>query len=193
MTTLKDVAKHLGVSVSTVSRVINNTSYVSSETREMVEDAIKKLNYYPNETARRLKNNTSNVLGVIIPDITNPFFANIIRGVDKETQEKSFTFLLCDTAGDVNREKEAMNLLLRQNVAGIVSASIATGVVAQKIYSPPGRHVVFIDNMPDLKTEFSSVTIDNYQAAKELTEILINKGHRDICMISGPINEFSSR
>lgn len=132
------------------------------------------------------------MLGVIIPDITNPFFANIVRGIEKEIKNRNYSVVLCDTNGDIDTEKEAVSLLRRQKVAGIISASVASGKDAERIYSDPDVNVVFIDNMPDLKKDFSSVTINNFVAAKELTRILLDKGHRDICMISGPKNESSA-
>lgn len=192
MATLKDVARHSGVSVSTVSRVLNNFSRVDPKTREKVKNAMKELNYFPDENARRLKSNVSNVLGVVVPDIANPFFAYIVRGIENEASKKGFTVVLCDTSADVHMEKQAVSLLMRQKAAGIISASVATGKAARDIYSIPEMNVVFVDNLPDLKADFSSVTINNYAAAKELAGVLLDKGHREICVIAGPKNESSS-
>ena len=115
MATLKDVARISGVSVSTVSRVLNNFSRVDPKTREKVKNAMSELNYFPDENARRLKSSVSNVLGVVVPDIANPFFANIVRGIEKAA--KGVTVVLCGTNSDVHMETGGI-MLMRQKPRG---------------------------------------------------------------------------
>lgn len=191
MTRLRDVASSLGVSVSTVSRVLNNRDRVAPETRRKIEEAIRALDYEPNEVARRLKRNSSDVVGVIVPDISNPFFAEIVRGVQRTADEAGFMLLLCDSNSSIGLEKKSVSLLLRNKVAGIVSASVASGKDAQEIYDSFGN-VIFIDNVPALNRDCSSVSINNYLAAKELVSLLLKKRGKNICAISGSQEESSA-
>ncbi len=191
MTKLKDVASYLGMSVSTVSRVLNNRDRVAPETRQRVEEAIKKLEYEPDEIARRLKRNSSDVVGIVVPDISNPFFADIVRGVQRAADEAGFMVLLCDSNNSIDLEKKSVSLLMRNKVAGIVSASVASGKDVQEIYES-FDNIIFIDNVPSLNHDYSSVSINNYLAAKELISLLLKKGYQNICAISGPKNESSA-
>ena len=191
MTKLKDVAAYLGLSVSTVSRVLNHRDRIAPETRERVENAIRELNYQPDEIARRLKQNSSDVLGVVVPDISNPFFADVVRGAQRAADEAGFLALLCDTNSSPEMEKKSVSLLMRHKVIGIVSASVASGREAMDIYSQY-RNIVFLDNIPQMDRDYSSVTINNYLAAKELVGRLIEKGYRKIGIIAGPKSESSA-
>ncbi len=193
MVKLKDVADYVGLSISTVSRVINNQDPINPKTRKKVEEAVRKLGYQPNEVARRLKMNVSDVIGVVVPDITNPFFAAIVRGVQLRAAQEGYQMLLCDTDADEEKEKKSINLLIRQKVAAIICATVTSESKAEEIYKNLSTPIVFIDNTPPIDRDFSSVTINNYLAAKELTVKLIEQGHRSIWMIAGPESESSAR
>jgi LacI family transcriptional regulator len=189
---LKDIAEYLSVSVSTVSRVVNNKDRVDPKTRQKILDALELFNYQPDDNARRLKTNTSNVLGVIIPDISNPFYSSVIKGIEKIAAENSYSVILCNTDEIKERENDAVNLLLREKVAGIIAATIFNQGKAKKIYSNIGCPVVFIDNVPYADDPINYVTIDNVLAADELVRYMINRGHRKVFMITGPEGESSA-
>ena len=191
MTKLKDVAAYLGLSISTVSRVLNNYDRVAPETRKKVEEAIKKLDYHPDEIAQRLRTNSSDVIGVVVPDISNPFFADIVRGAQRAADEAGFTVLLCDTNSSVSLEKRSVSLLMRHKVFGIISASVAAKKDALEIYDPYDN-IIFVDNVPELNRDYSSVSINNYLATKELINLLLKKGYNSIFTIAGPQNESSA-
>lgn len=192
MVRLKDVANYAGVSVSTVSRVLNNSTRVDPVTRANVEEAMHTLGYRPDDIARRLKKNSSEVIGVIIPDISNPFFASVVRGVEREAVASGYSVVLCDTDSSVSAERNAVSLLEGQRVAGIISASVAAEDEFKEIYNNLSANVVFIDNLPPHFGTFSTVTIDNFRAAFELASVLCSAGKRDIGIISGPDNESSA-
>ncbi len=192
MATLKEIASYLNVSVSTVSRVVNNQDRVSPGTRKRILAALKKFNYQPDETARCLKTKVSNTLGVIVPDIANPFFSLAIKGIERIAADSGFSVLLCNTNAEEMREKNAVSLLLGQRAAGLVAATTLSHEDAAQVYGSISCPVVFFDNVPELDGEINSVTINNRRAAFELTEHMIQKGHRTVYMIAGPSGESSS-
>ncbi len=192
MATLKEIASYLNVSVSTVSRVVNNRDRVSPGTRKRILAALKKFNYQPDEAARSLKTKVSNTLGVIVPDIANPFFSLAIKGIERIAADSGFTVLLCNTNAEEQREKNAVSLLLGQKAAGLVAATTLSDEEAEEVYGSVGCPVVFFDNVPKLDGEINSVTINNRRAASELTEHMLRKGHRTVYMIAGPKGESSS-
>lgn len=189
---LKDIAEHLNVSVSTVSRVVNNQDRVDPKTRKRVLNALREFNYQPDENARRLKTNTSNVLGVVVPDISNPFYASVIKGIEGVAAKSGFSVIVCNTDESREREKGAIRLLLRQKVAGFVVATIFDGEDAAKQYSAVECPVVFFDNVPAEGLQLNSVTIDNVRAAREMVAYMAARGHRRIYMITGPEGESSA-
>lgn len=190
MTTIKDVAAHCGMSPATVSRVLNGYKRISPETRARVEKAIRELDYQPDELARRMKQETSPLIGIIVPDITNPFYSSIARGAQRAAEKADYTVLLCDTNNSSKQEKRSVSLLNRYRAAGIISASIAPEAVANDIYSGQDN-VVFIDNIPALQQDYSYVTINNYTATCKLVQKLLDAGCKNLCMIAGPESESS--
>lgn len=192
MVKLKDIAEYLNVSVSTVSRVVNNKDRVDPEMRAKILEALKKFDYQPNENARRLKTNTSNVLGVIVPDISNPFYSSVIKGIEKVAAKNGYSVILCNTDEIKERESKAIQLLLRQKVAGYIVATTFCQKDAKKYYSKIESPVVFIDNVPSIDEPINCVTINNVRAAEELVEYMISCGHRRIFMITGPAGESSA-
>ena len=127
--TLKDVAEEVGLSVSSVSRVINNTGRISDEKRKAVFEAAKRLNYTPNANARELKKQTSSTIGVIIPDITNSFFVRMLKSIDLRLWEQGYNIIFCDTDESVERELEYYQLLKEKNVAGIIVSPASRSMI----------------------------------------------------------------
>lgn len=188
-TNLKHIAEHLGISVSTVSRVVNGKDRVSPETRAAVLAALKNLNYQPNEIARSLKKQTSKAIGIIVPDITNSFFASVIKGVESVTRQNNYSAILCNSDGDAGREAEYLKLLLQKQITALVLATVSEDVSVFKMYRDFGIPVVFIDNMPKINSKFDFVSIDNVEASYRLTKHVISLGHKRIAAISGPLSE----
>lgn len=186
---LKDIAQHLNISVSTVSRVVNNKDRVSPETRERVSKALIELQYTPNEVARSLKSKSVNTIGVIVSDISNNFYSSVIKGIEGLAWEKGFSIIVCNSDGEAEREKEYTQLLLQKQIAGLIIATVGGNMSFFKQYSRQGIPVIFIDNLPKLNESFDYVTINNINASYELTCHLIEQGHKDIAIITGSLDE----
>ena len=184
---IREIAKNAGVSVSTVSRVINGKDRVSSETRDKVNKALEALDYKPNEMARVLRGKKSNTIGIVVSDISNNFFAKLIKGAERAAMAKGYNVLVCSTNSDCAKELECIELLISKQVSGIIVASVGfeSGLENHKDEIP----IVYIDNLPRHTKEFNSVSIDNLRASRRLTEYLITKGHRDIAILAGNLME----
>lgn len=190
--TLKDLAEELKLSASTVSRALNGTGRMSDVTRDRVLRAVRAANYTPNAVARSLRKQNVMSIGIIVTDITNGFFSSVIKGAQGVSREKGYSILLSDSDENEAFEKEALQLMLEKQVNGLVLAS--TGRNARKIdmFRRQQVPIVFIDNIPTWLTDFDSVTTNNYKAAHGLTGMLIEKGYRDIGMITGPLSQSSA-
>ncbi|WP_240035376.1 LacI family DNA-binding transcriptional regulator [Neobacillus notoginsengisoli] len=189
---LKDVAEHLNISVSTVSRVVNNKDYVKPELRKKVLEALDLFQYRPNEIARSLKSKTSKVIGVVVPDIMNQFFAAIIRGVESIAREHGYSIIICNSDERLDKEAEYLQLLVQKQISALVIATVnetAPFLEQFKAYNIP---TVFVDNLPKAEGQFDSVTVDNVRASYELVQHIINAGHKKIALITGPLNQTSS-
>ncbi|MBC7320565.1 LacI family DNA-binding transcriptional regulator [bacterium] len=186
MATIKDVAERAGVSVMTVSRVINNSRYVSQETREKVERAMKELGYVPNALAHGLITKRTHVLGLIVSDITNPFFTTIARGVEDTAIKNGFNIILCNTDEDVEKEEKYIDLLLRKRVEGIIlspaDCNKRDGIERIIMRNVP---LVLIDRCID-GLNLDCVYSDSISGAYELTKYLVSLGHKRIGIIVGP-------
>jgi len=191
---IKDVAELANVSSKTVSRVINKDKYVSANTIKAVSEAIKKLNYKPNLIAKNLKSNKSNTIGYIVPDFKNPYFGMIFNGIDKVLKEFGYYILVINSNGSKKEEESCIDVLIQNNVEGIIFAS--TGLSGSyvkkqmKIFRIP---FVLVDNK--LKgIKMNCVLHDNIKGAEILTEHLIeNDPFRKIAFITGPVSETSSK
>ena len=124
MATLKDVAKETGLTVSTVSRVLNNRGYISEETRKKVYEAMKKLNYRPNEVARSLSKQTTNTIGVIVPHIRHPYFAELISNLESQAYHYDHKILLFNSQEKNEKEWEYMEMCTSNRVAGVILLSL---------------------------------------------------------------------
>ena len=123
MATLKDVAKETGLTVSTVSRVLNNRGYISEETRKNVYAAMERLNYHPNELARSLSKKSTYTIGVIVPHIRHPYFAELISNLENEAYHRKYKILLFNSQEKDEREKEYLDMCTRNRVTGIIICS----------------------------------------------------------------------
>jgi LacI family transcriptional regulator len=179
---IKDVAKEAGVSIATVSRVLNDVDVVNEETKKKVQEAIKKLGYRPNIVARSLKTQKSRTIGIIIPDISNQFYPEIVRGAEDVANIYNYNIMLCNTDLDPEKEMEYLKVLREKMVDGVIymSNSLETDIIdlIKNLQLP----VVLVETT-DLENTFPSVTIDNEKAAFDSTSYLINKGNKKIAYI----------
>jgi len=182
--TMRDVARLARVSVTTVSSVVNGRGGISPEVTRRVEDAIATLDYHPNEVARGLKVNRSFTIGIIVPDVSNLFFNEILRGVESEARRNSYSVILCDSNEDPAQEQELLTLLVRRRVDGILLASTQASLAESRLAMrrPP---IVCFDRDPG-GFEGPAVTVDNVLASCEATRHLIELGHQQIAIIAGP-------
>lgn len=186
MATIRDVARLAGVSVATVSNVVNEPERVSAALRDRVEKAISALNYAPRAAARSLRKQSSGLIGLIVADITNPFFTELVRAIEVVASARGYSVLLCNSDEDAGREARALELLRSQWVDGIILAATGTpsagrGELLSRLRVP----VVLVDRGLD-GLGFDSVVLDNRLAALQATAHLLALGHRRIGLISGP-------
>ncbi|ENM5735356.1 substrate-binding domain-containing protein [Vibrio mimicus] len=187
MATMKDIARLAGVSTSTVSHVINKSRFVSDEIAERVNNAAQQLNYAPSALARSLKMNRTRTIGMLVTTSTNPFFGEVVKGVERSCYHKGYNLILCNTEGDNQRMKASINTLLQKRVDGLLlMCSTLEGERLDVFDRYPDIPVVVMDWGPIL---FASDKIqDNslqggYMAAKHLIEC----GHKEIGCITGPL------
>jgi LacI family transcriptional regulator len=185
--TLKNIAIQAGVSVPTVSRVLNGKSKhyrISQETQDLILKVAKELNYSPNQLARGLRLKRTNTLGYITPDISNPFFSNIARVVEKFARKQGYSIILCDSEEDSDIEAESLQLLIDRKIDGLIISPVGQTVDHLKGVYNQNIPIVLIDRFfPDL--DFPYVTSDNYRGALEATSYLIECGHTKIAYIQG--------
>ncbi|WP_318508000.1 substrate-binding domain-containing protein [Photobacterium leiognathi] len=193
MATMKDVAKLAGVSTSTVSHVINKTRFVSEEISERVNKAAKELNYYaPSALARSFKVNRTKTIGMLVTTSTNPFFGEVVKGVERSCYQQGYSLILCNTEGDHQRMHESINTLLQKRVDGLILMCATL----------EGEHFDIFEHYADIPVvvmdwgpmQFTSDKIqDNslrggYMAAK----YLIDAGHSEIGCITGPLDRIQA-
>jgi len=180
--TIKDIAKKAAVSVATVSYVINNTRPVSPELTARILNAIEELGYSPNAIARSLRQKRTNMIGLIVPDSSNPFFAEIAKGVEDAGFEAGYSVILCNSNAAFERELVYLNLLQSKRVEGIIFIATTTHVDQIRPIVKSGIPVViFYRDIPDVDVD--TFHIDNFQAGYQGTRYLIELGHREIACI----------
>lgn len=186
MATIRDVSKLAGVSVATVSRVINKKGYVSRETEEAILNAMKMLNYSPSDVARRLAGKKSNTIGLIIPNILNPFFPQIARAAEDTAHKLGFNLILCNSDNDREKEKLYYEMLINKQVDGMIIASYTA--------TPMDLITIMDKNMPvvALDREYKgfdipSINTDDKLGGKLATNHLIECGCKNIAHITGPL------
>ncbi|WP_291632857.1 LacI family DNA-binding transcriptional regulator [Clostridium sp.] len=182
MATIKDVARESGVTVTTVSRVLNNRGYISDATRKKVNEAIEALHYQPNELARSLFRKKSNFIGLIVPNVAHPFFAELTRFIEYYAYKEEYKVLICNSYQDTIKEREYVEMLKRNQVDGIIMGS---HTLETSDYLVPTLPIVAIDR--NFSQGIPYVTSDNYNGGVLATNLLIDKGCKKIVHISGPL------
>lgn len=181
MTNIKDVAQAAGVSVATVSRYLNKKGYVSNESRDSIQTAIELLQYKPNLIARSLSTKQSNIIGLILPDITNPFFPELARAVEDIALTNGYTVVLCNSDQKSLKEKQYIEMLTQKYVAGFI---LTSSLLKTDYYKSLGVPIVGLDRATSIP--FPTVSTDNKKGAKLATEYLIKCGSRNIVCLRGP-------
>lgn len=179
---IKDVAKEAGVSIATVSRVLNDVDVVNEETKKKVREAIKKLDYRPNIVARSLKTQRTRTIGIIVPDISSQFYPEIVRGAEDVSNIYNYNVILCNTDLDPQKEIEYLRVLREKMVDGVIYMSSSLGEDIIKVLNDLSMPTVLVETRGK-DFGFPSVTIDNEKAAYDATEFLIKKGNKKIAFI----------
>ena len=183
---IKDVAREAGVSTATVSHVINNTRFVSDATREKVLRAIEKCNYYPNEQARNLASGRSRMLGVLVSDISNPFFPELVKSIEAAAFERGYDVLLLNTNYEAERTLHYVRRIIQRKVAGV---ALMTSELDAALIDELARcriSVVFLD-LGTKGTCMSNVVVDYEVGIEEAVRHLVERGHRRIAYVGGPL------
>lgn len=186
MPTIRDVAKRAGVSVATVSRVVNGTAYVSDELQTRVWQAIQELDFSPSALARSLSTRVSYTIGVCVPNIMkHPFWAQVVTGVEVVCHREGYNLFLCNTDSDPERERGYIELLRTRRVDGLIIGSSSDSAAHLRPLLVPNWPVVMVDRK-FLDLQAPAVLVDNYQAALAAMEYLNDLGHRRIGIVAGP-------
>lgn len=178
--TINDVAKHAGVSVTTVSRVLNNRGYISDATRSKVNDSIKQLGFIPNEIARSFFTSKSKLIGLIIPTTANPFFGELAFYVEKKLSKSGYKLLICNSINESDNEKEYLRMLLENRVDGII---VGSHNISIQEYNQFPLKAVSVERT--LNESIPLIQSDNYQGGEMATKALLKAGCRNILCLSG--------
>ena len=192
--TIKDIAKELNISCSTVSRALKDFPGISPSTKKAVVDLANKYNYRPNAIALSLRNQKTNTIGVVIPETVHFFFSTVISGIEDEAMSEGYNVMICQSNESYEREADCIDTLMGARVDGLlVSISRETSDLAhlQKVVNE-GKPLVFFDRLVE-GMNASSVIVDDYQGAYDATKHLIDQGCRNIVHLEGPDNLILSR
>lgn len=190
--TLRDVAQEAGVSIKTVSRVVNREPLVNPTTAARVAEVAERLGYRPNELARSLKGKASRTIGLIIADISNPFFADVCQAVEQVARQRGYSVVLCASAENVEAEQEYVGILTSRRVDGLLLVPAPEGHGYLKKEQAAGLSIVALDRPAD-GIETDVVMVDNRSAAREATEHLIGRHHKRIAFIGDDQRIFTAR
>ncbi|SDI68227.1 transcriptional regulator, LacI family [Natribacillus halophilus] len=185
MTSIKEVAKKAGVSTATVSAVINQNKYVSEELRLRIEDSIEELNYRPNRVARRLKGKKTNLIGVTVTELTNPFYPNMLKGIENLAYQQNYNLILSTTGDDEDKEYRLLESMLNQGVDGIILSTVDNHESnTLKLVEDENIPYILINRAP-AHYNHSMVCVDSIKVGETATEKLIQLGHERISFVGG--------
>ncbi|HYD80592.1 MAG TPA: LacI family DNA-binding transcriptional regulator [Paucimonas sp.] len=191
MATMKQVAEKAGVSTTTVSHVINETRVVSKEVQERVRAVIQELHYIPSAVARSLKNDKTHTLGMLVPNSSNPYFAELIQGIEDAAFSLGYSIILCNSYDDPKKQVAYVRVLMEKRIDGLILVSSGSDRELIQLLSDESIPKVLVDReLPGVAADF--VETDHEQAGYLATKYLIDLGHRDIACVSGPQDLLSS-
>ncbi len=185
MTTIRDVAKRAGVSPTTVSHVINRTRKVDSGTAARVEAVIEELGYRPNILARSMRRGRTHTVGIVIPDIANPFFGDLARGLEDAMFEAGYSAIICNSDGDDAKEATYLDVLLSKKVDGVLLVAATQPSERLRHLVETGPPMVVVDREIE-DAAVSEVMVENHRGGYLAGEHLLDLGHRDVGVIAGP-------
>ncbi|REE86208.1 LacI family transcriptional regulator [Paenibacillus taihuensis] len=188
---IKDVARLAGVSVTTVSRVLNGEKYVKDDLKRRVNLAIEELGYAPSHIARSLVRNKTNLIGVIVPDITSSFYATILSSIEEAASDNDYNLLVCNISEDIDKEQKYLNVFQEMRVEGIIIMHEKINDEIRGIIHKMKIPVIFSSVKP-IDQQFVSVIVDDYKAAYDATNYLIGLGHEAIGFIGGDMRDITS-
>jgi len=188
MATIKEVAKKSGVSVGTVSAVLRGESWVTEDTRRKVLRVVRELNYRPNPLARSLRTQKTGVIGLVVTDITNPFFSLIVRAVENYLRKYNFNIILCDTNEDYAIGTDVVRVLIDRMVEGIILVGdVLPEEELEEVINTTHVPIVAVERDYGNIYELSMVLVDSVKGGYIATRHLLNLGYRDIAIVTGPI------
>ncbi len=192
MASIQDVAKRAGVSIATVSRVLNGTAYVNDDVAARVHEAIRELGYRPNNAARTLRVQRSRIIGLLISDIRNPFHTSLVRSVEDIAQKNGYSVILCNSDEDPEKEHQYVEVLCAEQVAGAIAMPTHEHTRSLHLFHQRHIPVVAVDRrVVDGKTD--AVLLNNIRGAHEAVTHLISNGYRRIGLITGPTETTTGR
>ncbi|MCY6957302.1 LacI family DNA-binding transcriptional regulator [Clostridium brassicae] len=180
-TTIKDIARKLNISIATVSKALNDSYDISDKTKKRVREAAKEMNYKPNAIAQGLVTNKTNTIGLIIPDITNPFYPEIARGVEEELNKYGYNIFLCNSNWEIKKEEKYIDLLVSKQVEGIILAHSGVKNGSLENIDIP---IVSVATKSGYKGE-NFVVIDDKKGGYLATKHLLDSGYKSIMFIGG--------
>lgn len=193
MITIGQIAQLAGVSKSTVSRVINNSGYVHENTRSKIEAIIEEYHYTPSAYAQNLSRRETNTIGVVLPELDNPFYTEVLSGVAEMVDEKNFTMIVCNTSNDAQKERATLSVMEQQRVRGVIfaPASSYSDTAADKSIRQQLKNlrvpVVLVDREIQ-NAPWDGVFYENFQSGYLATEHLIQTGNSRIGIITGDMH-----
>ncbi|WP_297088155.1 LacI family DNA-binding transcriptional regulator [uncultured Draconibacterium sp.] len=186
MASMEDVAKRAGVSIATVSRVLNNNGKVNDATRARILKAIKELKYQPSRVAKRLRSKSvsGNLIGVLIPDIQNPFYVDVLEGIEEVAYNNNYALIMCNFSQDEKKEKLYLEILQSEGIDGIIAAPASEDDIQLKRMVKDGLPVVCVDRGLS-NTDVDVVLVNNEDSAFNAVDFLAKQGYKRIAIISG--------
>ncbi|MEV6608911.1 LacI family DNA-binding transcriptional regulator [Kutzneria sp. NPDC051319] len=184
---IKDVAALAGVSVGTVSNVLNRPDVVADDTRRRVQTAIDELGFVRNESARQLRTGTARAIGLVVPDVSNPFFTDVARGAEDAASDAGHVVILCNSDESEQRQDRHLQLLVEQRVHGVLITPVEAAPEPVLRLRARGVSVVLLDRHADVQ-DTCSVSVDHRLGGTLAINHLLAEGHRELAMITGPLS-----
>ena len=184
---IREVAKRAGVSLGTVSNVLNRPEIVAEETRERVKSAIEEIGFVRNGSARQLRAGTSQHIGLVMLDVANPFFTEVARGVEDAANEAGYVVILCNSDDSVEKESHYLQVLEEQRARGVLITPVQSDASYLQRFRKRGIAVVLLDRPSKIK-DLCSVAVDDVRGGELATAHLLEQGHERIGFVHGPLS-----